>query len=183
MADRYHLTMNSNEIKGNNPFQLKRMTVDSSFKKSNYDITQMVGYGANGDVISNASDYNPFNAPSQRSHQMFAKQKAPSGPLEAANSTAQYSPLNEEHFVSKNESKKRRKKKVHRKDALKANIKAIQGLVVQHTDAPSLESGQCPGETLPAWKQAFAPASAVMPSSLQRLTEQRYQNIMGEPRY
>ena len=52
MADRWHLSMDSNDIKGNNPYQLSRMSVDPSFRKpGGYDLKAIQGYSATGDVV------------------------------------------------------------------------------------------------------------------------------------
>lgn len=55
-----HLDMNSGEVKGNNPFQLSRTTVDNSFKKASCDLSRIVGYSANGEVILRGTTHNPF---------------------------------------------------------------------------------------------------------------------------
>jgi len=53
MAEHWHLTLQSGEVKGNNPYQLNRMTVDSSFRAptASYDLANIQGYSATGDVI------------------------------------------------------------------------------------------------------------------------------------
>jgi len=53
MAEHWHLTPQTGEVKGNNPYQLNRMTVDPSFRSStvSYDLANIQGYSATGDVI------------------------------------------------------------------------------------------------------------------------------------
>ena len=47
----WHLSPDSGEIKGNNPYQLNRMTVDHQFRSSGYDINQLKGYSATGELM------------------------------------------------------------------------------------------------------------------------------------
>jgi hypothetical protein len=53
MAEHWHLAPQTGEVKGNNPYQLNRMTVDSSFRTPTlgYDLAKIQGYSATGDVI------------------------------------------------------------------------------------------------------------------------------------
>jgi len=55
MAEHWHLTPQTGEVKGNNPYQLNRMTMDSSFRAPaptvGYDLANIQGYSATGDVI------------------------------------------------------------------------------------------------------------------------------------
>jgi hypothetical protein len=47
----WNLTPDSGEIKGNNPYQLNRMTVDPQFRNSGYNVNQIKGYSATGEIM------------------------------------------------------------------------------------------------------------------------------------
>lgn len=49
---KYHLTSSSGSVKGNNPFILSRMTVSDDFRRSGTAPSGLVGYDAQGNMIS-----------------------------------------------------------------------------------------------------------------------------------
>jgi len=51
MTDHRHLTLQSGEVKGNDPYQLNRMTIDPAFRSSGHDLGNIQGYSATGDII------------------------------------------------------------------------------------------------------------------------------------
>ena len=152
--DNNHLTMNSPEVKGNNPYILNRMTIDSSFKTPHGNINSIIGYGANGNIISDKDQHNPFN--SKISNSGFDNAKKPSAELMSANTRQQ-----SWSFLDKD---------------LKANIDEIKALtsngVKKHKRNNTIDS---------SWRTAFKPASVQGEQhSLHKITEDRYNAILHE---
>ena len=82
-----HLTLDSGNVKGNNPYLLSRTMVDPAFKATaTYDLNNISGYSATGEVIYNNSANNPFTPTKDTATNMFDNLKRPAnGQLQAAN--------------------------------------------------------------------------------------------------
>lgn len=78
----WHLTPDSGEIKGNNPYQLNRMTVDSQFRSSGLNINQLQGYSATGELT-----FKPEEPTEPKQCWSISDHKKVQGALLAANQT------------------------------------------------------------------------------------------------
>ena len=175
--DKNHLTMYSEEIKGNNPYLLNRMTVDPSFKRPQCDINTMVGYGADGKVISNTDHYNPFAT--RISSNGFEDMTKSSGSLVSANTQrTQWS------FIDRPDRN------------LKADLDEIKALTstptASHVAPTPVKKSKSSAQkqqkhkksdrpaTVPDWRLAFKSSNVHNEeNSLQKLTEERYSVILG----
>ncbi len=164
-SDKQHLTMHSGEIKGNNSYLLNRMTVDSSFKTPQCDINSMIGYGADGKVISNKDHHNPFA--SRVSHSGFEDMSKASGSLISANAQrTQWS------FIDKP------KDLASELDEIKALTSTT--VVKQHKRRKHKSKKNETVATVPDWRLAFKPSYVLDgENSLQKLTEERYNAILN----
>lgn len=161
--DRNHLTMHSEEIKGNNPYLLNRMTIDSSFKTPQCDINTMVGYGADGKIISNSDHYNPFA--SRISNTGFDDVKKASTSLVSANAQRT-------HWSFINEPKPGQNRN------LESDLDEIKTLIPNAQKKHKKKSKE-KVTTVPDWRIAFKPSSVIDgQDGLQKLTEERYKAIL-----
>jgi hypothetical protein len=168
MTDKWHLTPESGEIKGNNPYQLSRMTVDPSFRATSaYNLADIQGYSAMGEVILKGEQLH-LAPPKEKSCL-----KSPMGqllPANANNNVAKYAKTKtSEHFgtSSKQESKIRHQSKIAHIDAL-----------VHHQYQQQLLSDQ---DLSTDWQLAFTQGSTQSHlNNLGELTKSRYDNILTE---
>lgn len=89
------------QVKGNNPYQLNRMSVDPRFKstETGTEISQIAGYSATGEIIyTNHSKTLGFNEPfmSATEPDLMAKYRKPQSSVQAAND-----PLNQNNLTKK----------------------------------------------------------------------------------
>lgn len=87
MTDKWHLTPDSGAVKGNNPFQLNRTTIDSSFRSptTSYNVSDINGYSATGEIIFKNENRSVSLAPPREKHCLDQFKRPVVGRLSAAN--------------------------------------------------------------------------------------------------
>jgi hypothetical protein len=168
--------MTSGEIKGNNPYLLNRMSVDQSFKSSHCDLSTIVGYGADGQIISNGDNYNPFNpkapqGPASYGYSGFQQvtkaqdsDGAP-GTLAGSGASAGWS------FITNPERKLRNE--LDELNSLTGKPSSKRTKSKYRHNEPEQE---------PDWRKAFSQSASSGENSLKKLTEERYRSILGGER-
>lgn len=149
--DHWHLTPQSGEVKGNNPYQLNRMTVDPSFRApSTYDIKDIQGYSATGEVVLKGQPLSP--------------------PRESS------TPSSVEAFrASGKRGRKRNRAKLDKLNEL-VNAHHVEPAHPPKPSKPASKYSKFPGLDT-EWQQATAEARQ---SELAKLTAARYAAIMNE---
>lgn len=92
MSERWHLTPDSGAMKGNNPYQLNRTTVDPSFRSSGSNVDEIQGYSATGEIIYKSAAPKP-ETPCSAAYKALEAARKPTASLAAANQLPDVSPF------------------------------------------------------------------------------------------
>jgi hypothetical protein len=97
MAEHWYLSLDSGQVKGNNPYQLNRTVVDSQFRSSTYDLSRIQGYSATGEIIyKNQPNTEPHQTSANPAARALNDMKRPMGDLAAANQLPDVAPYGQQ---------------------------------------------------------------------------------------
>lgn len=106
MAEKWHLTPDSGTMKGNNPYQLNRTTIDPSFRSTGTNINDIQGYSATGEIIykttGEASTANTTSC--STAYKTLEAMRIPTNGVSAANQLPDMSPFPTDTNTSGQES-------------------------------------------------------------------------------
>lgn len=184
MAEHWHLTPQTGDVKGNNPYQLNRMTVDSSFRAPTigYNLANIQGYSATGDVILKGNQLSPKPA--------FTPANPGPGPSPSPSPNPNPTPC--QQGGARHHHRHHSQIQQHQVQSQSQNVQSqSQVAQIQQTHGyarpdftptvtmTTVESGINSGTT--DWQQAFSTRlTQSHMDHLNDLTEARYKAIMGE---
>lgn len=171
MAEHWHLTPQTGDVKGNNPYQLNRMTVDSSFRAPTigYNLANIQGYSATGDVILKGDQLSP---------------RAPRSPSPSQQGGARHHNRHHHSQIQQHQSQSQSQIQQHQSHQSQiAQIHQTHGYArpdfTPTVTMTTVESRINSGTT--DWQQAFNNRlTQSHMDQLNDLTEARYKAIMGE---
>lgn len=172
MAEHWHLSPQTGEVKGNNPYQRNRMTVDSSFRTptGGYDLANIQGYSATGDVIFKGGR---LSLAPPRAAGLGSKM---TGSVTAANTECNIAEYPSQQGGSSHHHRHHHQRSQSQSQSQKVQFRGQQTDVV--IGASQTQKSRSDGYTPADWQSNTVSQSHM--GQLNDLTEARYKAIMSE---